>query len=181
MPIKPFNFAFYGGAIDDPNTPRSVFTAVGRAAMAWARLELHLDAVILHVNKKDHSEELYREHPVSFDKKIDVVKRWFNQHPALLQHKDSMRELTRTFRILSKQARNPLIHSLFASYDAGKKELTLQNIRYMGDDNFKIREETISIEFVHALHRAINDGNRFLGIISRELFSPDAVKRFEKP
>ena len=121
------------------------------------------DAIILHINKKEHSEEFYREHPVSFDNKIDVVKRWFNRHPALVTHKDFMRELTSTFKILSKQARDPLLHEIFAAYDAQKKELTIQSIRSMGDDNFRLREEKISIEFVYGLNRAINNGNRFLG------------------
>jgi hypothetical protein len=181
MNDKPIELAFYRSAIDDPDTPRSVFTAIGRAAVAWARLEQHLEAVILHINKKEHSKRLWGEHPVSFDNKMKVVKRWFNQHPALLPHKDAMRELTRTLKILSKEARNPLLHSIFAAYDAAKKELTLQSIKYMGDDNFRLREEKIHISFVYGLHNAINDGNRFLGIISRELFSPDAVKRFERP
>ena len=137
MPAKPQNsniaFAFYRSAVDDPATPRSVFTAIGRATMAWARLETHLDAIILHINQKTHSEELYSEHhPVSFDKKISLVKKWFNRHRALLPHKDTMRELTSTFKILSKEARNPLLHSIFASYDPLKRELTLQSIRPMG-------------------------------------------------
>ena len=143
MPVKPadvnIEFAFYHSAIDDPDTPRSVFTAIGRAAMAWARLEQHLDAVILHINQKRHSEELHREHPISFEGKMQVVKRWFNQHPGLLPHKEAMRELTSTLKILSKEARNPLLHSIFARYNAATKEITLQSIKYMGNDDFRLR------------------------------------------
>lgn len=85
MPEQPpMEFPFYECAVDSPDVPRSVYAAVGKAAMAWARLEQHLDAVLLQVNKKRFSESLYREHPGTFIGKVRLLKDWFNKHPARL-------------------------------------------------------------------------------------------------
>lgn len=180
MGFKPIDFQFYGGAIDDPDTPRSVFTAIGKAAVAWGRLETHLDAIIIQINKKEHSEKLYSEHPSAFDKKIDVIKRWFNQYPPLAEHKALMRDLTSTLRLISKNARNPLIHSIFASYDPAKKMLTLQSIKSMKNDEFRLREEQITLQFVIEFYKAVNTGNLMLSSISKRLFSPDAEQLLGK-
>lgn len=92
-----------------------------------------------------------------------------------------MRDITKGFKVLSKQARNPLFHSLFANYDSLKREMTIQNIRPMGNDDFKVKVEIISIDFVRGLAKSTNQANFLLGLVSRELFTPDAVQRFRIP
>jgi len=177
----PIQFAFFRGPIDDPSTPAVVFEAIGRAATAWARLEQHIDAVIFHINKKAHSEQLYREHPISFEGKIKMLKVWFNKHPALASHADDIRILTSRLKILSKESRNPLLHSIFSEYDPATNTLYFQNIKSEGRDTFRIRRLTLPLVGVVALAEVINSANRYLGAISRDLFSPDGIRRFQKP
>jgi hypothetical protein len=61
-----------------------LFRVLGLASSSWMRLEMHLDMVLLFLNQPQHSEKLYnKDHPMGFRNKIKLLKRWFNQHPAL--------------------------------------------------------------------------------------------------
>ena len=174
-------FPFYHCAVDDPNTPRSVYTAIGRAAAAWARLEQHLDAVLFQVNKRRHSESLYEEHPRDFARKLKLLKKWFNKCPALAVHKQEMAALTRNLRVLSREFRNPMLHSIFARYDPQKQVLDFCSIRSMGGDNFNIRETRTDMQRLRKAPKTLNQANEILSWISRDLFSPDGIARLEKP
>ena len=92
-------FDFEGGPIDNFETAREAFEVLGHAAMAWARLESHVDAVLIHVNKAVHSTELYNpEHPIGFANKLKLLKRWFNQHPFLKSLAGEIREAAHVFK-----------------------------------------------------------------------------------
>jgi hypothetical protein len=79
---------FTGGPLDSPEEMKAaaeLWRAIGLAACAWARLEQHLDAVLIHVNQPKHSEKLHDpDRPIGFKRKIKLLKRWFNQHPVLV-------------------------------------------------------------------------------------------------
>src|SRR4051812_38190415 len=73
--------------LDDPAKmagAAELFRAIGLAASSWSRLETHLDMVLIFLNQPQHSNEIHdRDHPIGFKRKIKLLKRWFNQHPAL--------------------------------------------------------------------------------------------------
>src|SRR5215469_7794592 len=82
---------FGGGPLEDAATAQPLLFALGRLAATWGRLEQQIDTIILQINKRHHSSEVRAlfdpEHPVSFRKKIQLLKKYFNQHPALASHK----------------------------------------------------------------------------------------------
>ena len=119
LALPTIHFAFFNGPIDEPGEAYPAFAVYGRAAAAWARLEHHLDAVIIHINKEAFSARLYeKEHPISFERKIDLLKKWFNQHPPLASFTGDMRILTSRLKVVAKLDRNVLLHSILSSYDA---------------------------------------------------------------
>ena len=67
------HFNFTGGPIDTPDADGMdiPFAAFGFAVMAWGRLETHLDALLIHLNKRRFSKELFDPiHPISFSRKL---------------------------------------------------------------------------------------------------------------
>jgi hypothetical protein len=110
-----FNFA--GGPIDDIGEAEIAFAALGVAAMAWARLETHIEAVLVQVNKRRFSQELHDpEHPVFFSRKLRLLKTWFNKHKALAKFRPKIKPVAERAKALSA-VRNELLHALFESYD----------------------------------------------------------------
>lgn len=177
---SPISFELYHGAIDDPATPEAVFAAIGKAAMAWSRLEVHLDIILFQVNKIAHSSELYREHPISFERKIKLLKSWFNKHPALSSHKSHMRTLTVPLREINKEGRNPLLHSVFGAYDPKTETLTFQNMRPLMGDTFQLKQFTRDLKWLSIFTKTVNQANEIASWISRDLCSPAGVARLQK-
>ena len=66
-------FAFYHSLVDqDAAEVAPALEAYGRIAASWARLEHHIDALLVQINKPDHSEALFVDkHPTAFSKKIE--------------------------------------------------------------------------------------------------------------
>jgi hypothetical protein len=86
-------FKFIGGPVDDQSGAEVLFLELGRAVAAWARLEQQVEAILLHVNKREFSEDLFCEHTVSFTKKLSILKPWFKKHEALLQYNGPFLEI----------------------------------------------------------------------------------------
>jgi hypothetical protein len=110
------DFVFYpsGGPVDAITTD-ALFQLLGRASAAWARLELMLDVLLLHINKESEAPELYKRHPNTFKEKVDLLKRWL-KHPKLAPEADISR---RSLSILKELAntRNDVLHSCITAYD----------------------------------------------------------------
>jgi len=178
---SPLELPFYSCAVDRTDIPESVYAAIGETAMAWARLEQHLDAVLFQVNKPQHSATLYKEHPVSFTRKLDLLKAWFNKHPALAAHKEHMKLLRTSLKQISKEFRNPLLHSIFANYDPASKTITFKGMQSVGADQFRMSTSTLELDRLKRAPLTLNQANEILSWISQDLFSEDAVARLEKP
>ena len=114
-------FDFTGGPLEDPEQSESALAAFGLVAMSWSRLETHLDALLIHLNKKRFSKEIFEpKHPVSFSRKLKLLKQSFAGHEALSHHKPAIDKLATQLKTLS-EARNAFLHALFSEYDAKKK------------------------------------------------------------
>ena len=175
-------FAFFKGPIDDPDSAAAAFAVYGRAAAAWARLEHHIDAVLIHINKEIFSQRLYeKNHPVSFERKIDLLKRWFNQHPPLAPFTDEMRTLTSKLKVVAKEDRNVLLHCIFKSYDKDTETLVIQNVQPQPDGNIRIREISVLLSDLNRFAEHVNVANRFLGSISLQIFTPGWIERLRTP
>lgn len=175
-------FKFEGGPIDSPDKATAAFASLGKAAAAWARLEQQIDAILMHVNKAEFSKELFDpEHPVSFKRKLRLMKAWFNKHPALAPYKDDVQTLISKAKVLAPH-RNTYLHSIFEGYDAGTDVLTFRSLKYQGNSDFKVTRTRAKREAVEALAELSTKSNRFLWrAVSRRLFTDDAVRRLRMP
>ncbi|MER9963067.1 hypothetical protein NKJ72_19260 [Mesorhizobium sp. M0045] len=181
-------FAFYHSLVDeDPAHAAPALEALGRVAAAWSRMEHHLDALIIQVNKPDHSEVLFETHPVSFSKKIDLLKKWFNKYPPLRGYKTDMRELTSRLKILANHdgkeialSRNILLHAIPASFNADKGEIVLHHMKMLPDGNIRSRHITVSLTNLAAFFDMVQLSNVFLGTITQEMFTLEGYEKIRK-
>lgn len=175
------DFVFVGGPLDKPDGLDRLFRALGFASAQWSRLEQHIDAVLIHVNNRGHSETIFDpDHPVSFQKKIKLLKRWSNQHPALAPLKEDIRALISKMKELSAH-RNNLIHGVVESWDAAKQTCVFRTLKYTGDDEFSISTHEYTVEGVEEVSEIIAISNRYLAKISRAIFTTDALSQLRTP
>src|SRR5262249_16521141 len=106
-------FTVSGGPIDECDRAIEVFTALGHGATAWARLERHPTFLLVKINKAEHSPDatsLFQpNHPSQAGNKLKMLKRYFNQHPALAKQADTFRDLRRDIKNALKD-RNGYMH-----------------------------------------------------------------------
>jgi len=175
------DFVFIGGPLDSPDGTDDLFAAIGRVAANWARLEQHLDAVLLHLNNPDHSAAIFNaEHPAAFSSKIKHLKRWFNQHPALGGLAEDFRALSSRVKELAKH-RNNLLHGTLEKWDAETQTAHFQTMRYVGDDEFTLSRHEYTLEALGGAAELMGSANRFLSSISRAIFTKDALAQLRKP
>ncbi|MER9638350.1 hypothetical protein [Mesorhizobium sp. M0228] len=187
-PVNGVEFAFYHSLVDDdPSHAAPALEALGRVAASWSRMEHHLDALIIQINKPVHSESLYAEHPVSFSKKIDVLKSWFNRYPPLASYREDMRYLTSRLKFISKENgskvvlnRNILLHSIPASFDGTRREIVLHHMMFLPDGNIRSRHITITLEQLAAYAGIVQMCNQYLSYITRELFTREGYEKIQK-
>jgi len=176
------SFQFVGGPINNPDDALELFSALGQAASAWARLEQQIDAVLIQINKEAFSATLYnKDHPVSFSSKIGLLKKWFNQHAALEDLTKDVRELTSRLKPLSKK-RNVLLHSILESFDAERGTAIFKSVKYEGSDEFTITDYSVPLGDIRVFTDLVNLSNEFLfNAIASPLFSHKLLERFQKP
>lgn len=170
------DFRLRGGPIDDFQNHKDLFAAIGYAATAWARFEAHLDAILIHVNAEAHSRKIYnRDHPITFDRKVKLLKRWFNQHPGLSHLKEDMRRISSTSKELSRM-RNQFLHSVLEDWDAVKQVVRFKECRWT-DSHWEVTSFDWTIPGLQGFGDNMDNGNRALESISRELFTLDGLER----
>jgi hypothetical protein len=173
-------FNFLDGPLEDIDRAIPALGAFGLAVMSWARLEIHLDALLIHLNKRRFSKELFDEdHPVSFSRKLRLLKRWF-RHKALAEYKPAIDKLSGQMKMLSAR-RNEYLHALLSAYDAKTDEITLRSIHYAGNDEFRIQLHTLNTKKLASFAAAATNTNRALAVISLALFTRDAIERLRTP
>lgn len=175
------DFVLFGGPLESPDTPPELYAAIGLACAHWARLEQHIDAVLMHLNNPEHSEKLFDpEHPVAIAKKIKLLKRWFNQHPALSGLTEDVRILTSKLKDLVPH-RHALIHGVLESWDSSSNSAIFRTLKFEGDDEFKLKTHTYTIDGIGEVSYLISLANRYLCDISRAIFTRDALARLKTP
>jgi len=172
-------FNFTGGPLEDIEAAIPALTAFGLAAMAWARLETHLEALLIHLNKRKFSKELFDEdHPVSFSRKLRLLRRWF-RHKALAEYGPEIDKLANQMKTLSER-RNEYLHALLSAYDPKTDEIILRSLYYAGDEKFHIRRHTLDTKKLASFAAAATNTNKALGTITSALFTPDAIEALQK-
>lgn len=181
-------FRLNGGPINNPDGAQAVFLALGLGAASWARLEQHIDAVLMQVNKEQHSTEILSlfnpDHPLPFTDKIRLLKRYFNKHPALKEHTEAIRSFAKVAKILG-QERNIYLHGILERYDSETKTIFIRSVKPLHDPKnpyaFGIAAYSVPLETLQSFAEFANKANDHLEEISRALFTPDAVARLRKP
>jgi hypothetical protein len=174
------SFRLRGGPLEDFKSHTELFAAIGYAAACWARFEAHLDAILIHVNAYEHSDIIYNpEHPITFNNKVKLLKRWFNQHPALADKTEIMRKITSHGKELS-QIRNDFLHFTLEDFNAPTKEANFHGLKWMGNNEFHARNCRMTIAAFELFARKINAGNGLLEQISRDLFTRESLDKLRK-
>jgi hypothetical protein len=172
-------FKFVGGPIDEPTDADILFLELGKAATAWSRLEQQIEAILLHINKQDFSEELYKDHPISFTKKLSIIKTWFNKHQALSSFKDPILEIIKKLWDLANE-RNLYLHSILENFDNMSKIAVFHRILPEGNDQFKLTRSEVPIEQISAFTDVVKATNRYLWSLSEKIFTVDVISDLKK-
>jgi hypothetical protein len=174
--VESIDFRLTGGPLDAFADHKELFAAIGFAATTWARFEAHLDAILIHVNSEAHSKDIYNpDHPVTFDRKIKLLKRWFNQHPSLAHHTENMRRLTSTGKELSLM-RIQILHSILEDWDSQAQKAVFKECKWAGNE-WRITSLSWTIKGLRDFGDNMNIGNKALQSISADIFTEDGLAR----
>lgn len=178
-------YRFIGGPIELPDKCGDLLSVVGLAAASWARMEQHIDAILIQVNKEDHSDEvldLYDpRHPGTFDAKLKMLRRYFRTHPALASHKEAVLDCATGLKRLS-QDRNELLHGVLEDYSAATDDVMINGSRFFpAKGTFLNRHQRFPVEKLRVFTRLVNMAHYKLCGVSKELFTLDAVAQLRRP
>jgi hypothetical protein len=157
-----------------------LFRAIGLATCSWSRLETQIDMVLIYLNRPRHSLALYdRDHPIGFRSKIKLLKRWFNQHPALANGAISLRQLTPKILELNQQ-RNSYLHSVLQDFDPLTKVAIWGGIKAAGSETYKVGRHIGSVETLIAFATEAHLAHVEFARIGRELFGSGMIEQLQK-
>lgn len=113
--------------------------------------------------------------------KLKILKKYFNKHPALQEFRSDLRELSASLKSLSGD-RNTFIHSVLQDYDDKSGNCIFKAIEpATGHGEFRVTTRFTSLHELSNLSQVINNANRWLSEISREIFTRDALSQLETP
>jgi hypothetical protein len=177
-------FRFIGGPIENPQANINVFFIIGQAAASWARMEQHIDAILMQINKEKHSDEfldLYNPyHPGTFDKKLKMLRSYFNKHPALSEYTETVIDCADGLKKLSED-RNSLLHWVLEDYDETAQTITITGTKYRPKtDDFQNLHVTSPAARYVQFARLVNLAHYTLCEVSKTLFTADAVAQLQR-
>lgn len=177
------NITLTNTPLDDRNKmaeAAELFRAIGLATSSWARLETHIDMVLIHLNQPKHSQELYeKDHPVGFRSKVKLLKRWFNKHPALQPQAEALRAITPQFLGLGKQ-RNIFMHSILSDYDPATKQAIWRGIKAEGEETFRVGKHVGSVGHLINFAAAAHEAHVKFARICRDLYEAGMIEQLRK-
>ena len=179
-----YSYRLQGGPLDNPNSAATALAAIGLVAASWARMEQHIDLILIQINKAEHSDEivdLYTPyHPGTFDKKVKLLKQYFNRHPALAALKDPAIDAATGLKRIAED-RNILIHGILESFDLTTQEITINVTKFHPKtDDFSSRIAVWPIRRLEAHAEVVNRAHNQLCQVSRQLFRPDTASLLQR-
>jgi hypothetical protein len=169
------HFRLSGGPLSHPNTRPEALEAIGWAAAAWTRVETHVDAIIIHVNKVEHASsrpKLYApRHPNGAQDKIKLMRKWFNDHPALAPKRQEVNKICEHLLDLAKR-RNEFVHSLLEDFEHGQVAVALNSVQVKPDGTVNLKKQYVTLREFGAFAGQLNDLNQKLVEVSRFAFHP---------
>lgn len=175
-------YTFIGGPIEAPQENQEIFFWIGLASTSWARMEQHIDAIIMQVNKPSNNHDLFDpDHPKPFGDKIKRLKRLFAHHPDLLEYSPTVDDFSRGLLELAEE-RNALLHGVLEDFNKANDTFTLNGCRYRKRENdFHHRHQVIPVQRLRELCRLTNIAHYGLCEISKELFTPEFGAKLQRP
>jgi hypothetical protein len=154
-----------------------LWRAIGLATSSWARLETHIDMVLIHLNQPKHSVTLYaKEHPIGFKSKVKLLKRWFNGHPLLRIKARELREIAPQFLALGKQ-RNLFLHSIVSDYNPTTREVIWRGIRAAGEETYQAGRHVGSVDQLLNFATEAHSAHVRLAKLCRDLYDAGTIER----
>jgi hypothetical protein len=163
-----------GGHIEDP--PPYAFPiifAIGLAALHWGRLEQHLTALLLSINKEEHGPETYRAVPnAEFKRKLEIFQQWFVKDERLSEHRDKATRLHTALKN-ANQDRQSLFHANIQEFTEGPPPtVRFMHLRTKGDRVLMAPSEWTE-EQILGFARGAAGLNRGLHTITRAVLTPE--------
>jgi hypothetical protein len=174
-----FPFIFNGGPLSDIDLVSPYVQRLGIAIAAWAQLERHLDAILIHINQERYSKTLYnQDHPVSLKNKLSLLRKWFNQHKALSAELDDFRALKSRIKEISV-IRNRIMHFAIDFYDGSTNTATITGF-CQGENGLQLSRVDYNIEQIGAFIDATIMCNSYLTRISKTIFTLEKIELLKK-
>jgi hypothetical protein len=178
-------YRYIGGPIENPQQNQEILSAIGLAAVSWARMEQHIDAILQQINKEHHSNADLRlfdpDHPRPFSAKLRLLKNYFNKHPGLASHTETVRDFVTGLKKLAVD-RNEILHGVLQDFDPQSKRYTINGVTYRKATNdFFHRHQVNDLERIHNFTKLVNLAHYGLCDVSRDLFTVDGVARLQMP
>lgn len=110
-----------------------------------------------------------------------MLKRYFNKHPGLAQYTETVIDCATGLKRLSKD-RNELLHGVLEDYDREQGHIMINGVQYRpSTKDFLNRHQTFPAGKLKAFAGLVNLAHYTLCEVSKELFTPDAVARLQRP
>lgn len=166
-------FQLTGGPLDRQTGDRAVLADIGRAVLAWARMEQHLNLLIMTINRAHNSPALYdKRHPQAFSEQTKLAGLWFAGHPALVEWKEDFANLIDLLGELAED-RHTLAHGVLESMDTRKKVANFKSVKRSKKGGFAIHKKNISFSIFPRMTTAANAANTFLSVLTHKLCCPE--------
>lgn len=166
-------FHLTGGPLEKLTGDRAVMAHIGRAVLAWARMEQHLTLLIMTINRERNSPALYEpKHPHGFTEQIRVASAWFSGHPALVEWKDDFAQLVTHLEELA-DARHTLAHSVLDALDTQTRRAVFKSVKRKRKGSFELHRKDISFNVFPRMTIAANAANTFLSVLTHKLCCPE--------
>lgn len=147
------------GTISMPESPtftapedEAFFAAIGRLAVAWAHIEISLDAMIAIVHDTMNGGELIEpEKPISLQRKLRYLRRAFNRMQELQPFNERFRAIADEVKAASED-RHDIIHGFVVDQTSGTGRALMVRLLPGADaKGFVVTTETILRAAVRAV------------------------------
>lgn len=166
-------FQLTGGPLERLVGDRAVMAHIGRAVLAWGRMEQHLNLLIMTINREHNSPRLYeKKHPQQFTEQIRVAGKWFDEHPALVGWKEDFKKFT-TYLEEMAEPRNTLAHGVLEALDASSGRAIFKSVKRKKGGGFKIYRKEIAFKIFPRMIVMANAANTVLSVLTHQLCCPE--------
>lgn len=175
-----YEFQLTGGPLDEHFGNRAVMAHIGRGLLAWARMEQHLNLLVMTVNREHNSEDLYNDrHPNAFWEKLELANKWFCNHRPLLERKEDFAQVVGHLREMAT-IRNTIAHGILESLDRATGQVIFKNITAK-KGRFRVTRSEIHIDLFPRIAVVANAANAYLTDLTHKLCCEEGEKLLREP